>query len=308
MVKTMSKRLLSMNASDIRKTKGKDLLDAIRLSEGRIMAAETVCTMQPLLYDITNAELCASLSTDIVILNMFDVDAPAIQGLPEHKKEDAIKLLKKLTGRVIGINLEPTDEDANGEGWKMTKGRMATSENALKAYKLGVDMIVVTGNPGNHVSNEAIYKSIREIRKKLKDKIVIVSGKMHASGSIEEAGENIISEKDIDNFVEAGTDIVMLPAPGTIPGLSVQRIQELISYAHSKSALAMTAIGTSQEGADTGTIRTIALNCKMAGADIHHIGDSGYNGMAVPENITAYSIAIRGVRHTYRRMAISINR
>ena len=304
----MSKRLLSMNASDIRKTKGKDLLDAIRLSEGRIMAAETVCTMQPLLYDITNAELCASLSADIVILNMFDVDAPAIQGLPEHKKEDAIKLLKKLTGRVIGINLEPTDEDANGEGWKMTKGRMATSENALKAYKLGVDMIVVTGNPGNHVSNEAIYKSIREIRKKLKDKIVIVSGKMHASGSIEEAGENIISEKDIDNFVEAGTDIVMLPAPGTIPGLSVQRIQELISYAHSKGALAMTAIGTSQEGADTGTIRTIALNCKVAGADIHHIGDSGYNGMAVPENIMAYSIAIRGVRHTYRRMAISINR
>lgn len=308
MVKTMSKRLLSMNASDIRKTKGKDLLDAIRLSEGRIMAAETVCTMQPLLYDITNAELCASLSADIVILNMFDVDAPDIQGLPEHKKEDAIKLLKKLTGRVIGINLEPTDEDANGEGWKMTKGRMATSENALKAYKLGVDMIVVTGNPGNHVSNEAIYKSIREIRKKLKDKIVIVSGKMHASGSIEEAGENIISEKDIDNFVEAGTDIVMLPAPGTIPGLSIQRVQELISYAHSKSALAMTAIGTSQEGADTGTIRTIALNCKMAGADIHHIGDSGYNGMAVPENIMAYSIAIRGVRHTYRRMAISINR
>lgn len=100
----------------------------------------------------------------------------------------------------------------------------------------------------------------------------------------------------------------MLPAPGTIPGLSAQRIQQLISYIHSLGALAMTAIGTSQEGADTDTIRAIALNCKMAGADIHHIGDSGYNGMAVPENIMAYSIAIRGVRHTYRRMAISINR
>ena len=304
----MSDRLLSMNPSEIKTLKGKQLVEAIRLSEGRILAAETVSTMAPLLSDVTNAELCSALSADIIILNMFDVDDPLVLGLPEHKEEDTIKLLKKLTGRVIGVNLEPTDEDENGEGWKMTKGRVATAKNALKARELGADIVVVTGNPGNHVSNEAIYKSIKEIRDRLKDDIVIISGKMHASGSISEAGEKIISEKDIDNFVEAGTDIIMLPAPGTIPGLTVQRIQELISYAHSLGVLAMTAIGTSQEGADTDTIKTIALNCKMAGADIHHIGDSGYNGMAVPENIMAYSIAIRGVRHTYRRMAISINR
>ena len=304
----MSDRLLSMNPSEIKTLKGKQLVEAIRLSEGRILAAETVSTMAPLLSDVTNAELCSALSADIIILNMFDVDDPLVLGLPEHKEEDTIKLLKKLTGRVIGVNLEPTDEDENGEGWKMTKGRVATAENALKARELGADIVVVTGNPGNHVSNEAIYKSIKEIRDRLKDDIVIVSGKMHASGSISEAGENIISKEDIDNFVKAGTDIIMLPAPGTIPGLTVQRIQELISYAHSSGVLAMTAIGTSQEGADTDTIKTIALNCKMAGADIHHIGDSGYNGMAVPENIMAYSIAIRGVRHTYRRMAISINR
>ena len=304
----MSDRLLSMNPSEIETLKGKQLVEAIRLSEGRILAAETVSTMAPLLSDVTNAELCSALSADIIILNMFDVDDPLVLGLPEHKEEDTIKLLKKLTGRVIGVNLEPTGEDENGEGWKMTKGRVATAKNALKARELGADIVVVTGNPGNHVSNEAIYKSIKEIRDRLKDDIVIVSGKMHASGSIKEAGEKIISEKDIDDFVKAGTDIIMLPAPGTIPGLTVQRIQELISYAHSLGVLAMTAIGTSQEGADTDTIKTIALNCKMAGADIHHIGDSGYNGMAVPENIMAYSIAIRGVRHTYRRMAISINR
>ncbi|MBR3251663.1 MAG: haloacid dehalogenase-like hydrolase [Erysipelotrichaceae bacterium] len=304
----MSDRLLSMSSSQIAKLKGKKLIDAIRLSEGSIMAAETVSTMAPLLNDVSNAELCSALSADIIILNMFDVNKPFVQGLPEHKEEDTIKLLKKLTGRVIGINLEPTDENENGEGWTMTKGRVANAENALKAYKLGADIIVVTGNPGNHVSNEAIFRSIREIRKAVKNNVVIISGKMHASGSIDEAGENIISEKDIENFVKAGTDIIMLPAPGTIPGLSVERIQQLISYAHSLGVLAMTVIGTSQEGADTDTIKTIALNCKMAGADIHHIGDSGYNGMAVPENIMAYSIAIRGVRHTYRRMAISINR
>ena len=70
----------------------------------------------------------------------------------------------------------------------------------------------------------------------------------------------------------------------------------------------MTSIGTSQEGSNSETIRNIALNAKMAGADIHHIGDTGYVGVALPENIMAYSIAIRGVRHTYHRMASSPNR
>ena len=72
--------------------------------------------------------------------------------------------------------------------------------------------------------------------------------------------------------------------------------------------LTITAIGTSQEGADVETIKQIALMCKMTGTDIHHIGDAGYPGMAVPENIMAYSVAIRGVRHTYHRMAVSVNR
>ncbi len=77
---------------------------------------------------------------------------------------------------------------------------------------------------------------------------------------------------------------------------------------HELGALTLTAVGTSQEGSDTATIREIALMCKMAGADIHHIGDTGVPGMALPQNIMAYSIAIRGERHTYHKMAQSINR
>ena len=36
--------------------------------------------------------------------------------------------------------------------------------------------------------------------------------------------------------------------------------------------------------------------------------DTGVPGMALPQNIMAYSIAIRGERHTYHKMAQSINR
>ena len=54
--------------------------------------------------------------------------------------------------------------------------------------------------------------------------------------------------------------------------------------------------------------QTNAELASSMGTDIHHLGDTGYPGVAIPENIMAYSIAIRGVRHTYHRMASSINR
>ena len=108
--------------------------------------------------------------------------------------------------------------------------------------------------------------------------------------------------------IAGGADIILLPAPGTVPGITQEYAHRLIEVVHSRGRLALTAIGTSQEGADTDTIKRIALMCKMAGTDIHHLGDTGYFGMALPENIMAYSIAVRGVRHTYHRMACSIER
>ena len=120
--------------------------------------------------------------------------------------------------------------------------------------------------------------------------MILTAGKMHASGIISEAGEKILTEKDVEAFVDAGADVILLPAPGTVPGITMEYAGNLIRKAHEKGALAMTTIGTSQEGADEATVRQIALMCKMAGADIHHIGDSGYMGMALPENITAYSV------------------
>ena len=132
--------------------------------------------------------------------------------------------------------------------------------------------------------------------------------KMHAAGVLTEAAESILTEADIADFTAAGADIILLPAPGTVPGITMEYARTLISCAHRHGALTITAIGTSQEGADTDTIRRIALMCKMAGTDIHHIGDTGYTGMALAENIMAYSIAVRGIRHTYHRMAISVER
>lgn len=306
----MLKRLIDTTARELTSYNKAELLTAISDSEGRTLAAETIGTVTPMLVNITNAEFVASLGADLIMLNIFDVNDPIIQGLPQTSPEDTIREVKRLTGRMVAINLEPAViKDGQEESvWNLTTGRQATVENARKAADMGVDMIVLTGNPGVGVDNEAIIQSLSRLKEAVGDRVILTAGKMHASGIISEAGEKILTEKDVEAFVDAGADVILLPAPGTVPGITMEYAGNLIRKAHEKGALAMTTIGTSQEGADEATVRQIALMCKMAGADIHHIGDSGYMGMALPENITAYSVAIRGKRHTYRRMTMSLLR
>lgn len=309
----MQKRYLDCSASEIAKMNKKSLLEAIKASEGRLLVSETIGTIQPVLMNVTNAELAASQGADILLLNVFDVNNPVMQGLPEGiAPDDIIRTLKHLTGRAIGVNLEPVPAGFNNphqdKQWKISEGRLATIKNALKLKQMGADIIVLTGNPGNGVTNQEINQSLKELKAVVGEEIVLITGKMHAAGVLNASAEQLITEEDIHSFIKSGADIILLPAPGTVPGISSEFVQRMVSYCHSQRVMTMTAIGTSQEGADLQTIRQIALMCKMAGTDLHHIGDSGYNGIALPENILNYSIVIRGVRHTYSRIARSINR
>lgn len=307
------KRILDCQSSDFRSMSRQELLDAIAGSEGRTIACETIGSIMPMLGDITNAEFVSAMGADIILLNLFDVQKPCILGLPKTEPENVIRKLKELTGRPIGINLEPVEQvlssvDPEENMWAMTDGRKATLENAKIAVQMGVNFILLTGNPGIGVTNEAIEQTLRLYKKEFGDRLILAAGKMHASGILAEGAEKIITGEDIAAFAAAGADIILLPAPGTVPGITVEYIRGLVNYAHSLGCLTITAIGTSQEGADVNTIRQIALMCKMTGTDIHHLGDAGYGGMSLPENIQAYSIAVRGIRHTYRRMAGSVNR
>ena len=307
------KRILNCTASDFSVMGPRELLASMAGAEGRTVACETIGSLQPMLGDITNAEFAASMGADLLLLNLFDVQNPVINGLPPVPADQVIRKLKSLTGRPIGINLEPVEHSLESENpkenmWAITPGRKATLENGRKAADMGVDMILLTGNPGIGVSNKAIEDTLRVYKRDFGDRLILAAGKMHASGILTEAAENIITRADVEAFAAAGADLILLPAPGTVPGITTEYIRSLVSFAHSLGCLTITAIGTSQEGADTATIREIALQCKMTGTDIHHLGDAGYAGMALPENIITYSVAIRGVRHTYHRMAASINR
>lgn len=202
------KRLLSCTSSEMLKMDGQELKQAILASEGRTVMTETVVAIEPLLGDLTNAELAVSFGSDMVLLNCFDCNNPEIKGLPEC--DNPVEKLKEIVGRPIGCNLEPVDLEAElmEERRVISTGRQARKETYIKAH----------------------------------------------------------------------------------------------------GALSLSAIGTSQEGADEGTIREIALLNKRCGIDIQHIGDAGFCGIALPENIMTLSIAIRGKRHTYHKIASSINR
>lgn len=296
------KRLLSCTASEIRNMSPKELKQSILASEGRTILSENVVCIEPLLHGITNAELATAFGADLILLNGFDCNNQVIKGLP--KTDNPVELLKEYTGRPIGTNLEPIDLDAKmmEDILEISKGRIATEETFKIADTLGFDFICLTGNPQTGVTNKEIEKAILLARKHFRG--LIIAGKMHGAG----VDEPVVDLVAIEKFIDNGADIILMPAVGTVPGFQENELHEAVKMIKAKGALTMSTIGTSQESADPETIREFALSSKRAGVDIQHIGDAGFSGVALPENIMTMSITIRGKRHTYAKIAQSIKR
>jgi hypothetical protein len=310
----MAKRLLDANASDFIAMTPRQIVEGIRLSEGRIVAAEVNAVAPPLVDKVSNPELAASMGADLILLNFYDVTAPQVFGFPTENSSSDSKIfgrfpsgqgvtlnqVKSWIGRPVGLNLEPIE---NLEA-ATSSGRLATAENAWFAIEQGTDFIVITGNPHTGVTTEGICRSASAIRAAVGDKVVILAGKMHAAGT----SGAVMSADDINKLAQEGADGILLPAPATVPGITVEAGRALVDIAHQLNLLVMNTVGTSQEGASVSTIEQLALWSKMSGADIHHLGDAGTLGIAVPENIYAWSMALRGRRHTWHRMASSLKR
>ena len=298
----MGKRLLSCFTSDFNKMSGQDLKNAIKASEGRTVLSENVAGRRSVTGDVTNSELARAFGADLILLNGIDVYNPVIDALPES--DEPIKLVKKLTGRPIGLNLEPVDlkADMMEEIEIIPEGRICSEATLKKIEKMGFDFVCLTGNPGTGVTNSQIAEGIKLAKKHFSG--MVIAGKMHSAG-VDEPVANLDVVKD---FIESGADVIMLPAVGTVPGFTQGEMEKAVKYIKENGALSMSAIGTSQESSTRETIRQIAIMNKIAGVDIQHIGDAGYSGVANFENIMELSIAIRGVRHTVRMIAASNDR
>lgn len=298
----MVKRFISSNASEILSMTAPELKQSIKASEGRVILSENVAFKESYIGDVTNAEIARSFGADLILLNGIDIFQPFVAGL--DAKEDFVEELHRLVGRPIGINLEPVDSQAQmaGERLIINEGRQASLATIQRAEELGVDFICLTGNPGTGVTNQAIIDTIRVVKENFSG--LLIAGKMHASG----VDEPVADLEAIAQFIEAGVDIVLAPAVGSVPGFDEQDLKQIVRLAHQKGALAMSAIGTSQESADEDIVKQMAIRNKICGVDIQHIGDSGYGCLAPVENIFAMSKALRGQRHTISMISRSINR
>ena len=307
----MVKRLLSADTSEILQMDGRSLKQSIIASEGRTVVSENVCG-NPIGDGLTASEYAAAFGADLILLNGLDVFNPAIFGLypeqsiiptPRHDGE-SIHRLQKLVGRPIGVNLEPVDVNANMQETReeIPAGRTASRKSLQEAERLGFNFICLTGNPGTGVTNAQIAANVSVAKEVFSG--LIIAGKMHGAG----VNEPVITQKAAQAFLDAGADVLLIPAVGTVPGLSESTLAPIVALAHANNALVMSAIGTSQESSGARFIEDVAVRNKVLGVDMQHIGDAGWGVQSPIENIYALSKAIRGERHALQRMARSINR
>lgn len=299
----MKKRFISAQTSEIFAMTAAELKQSIKASEGRVICSENVAARESNVGEVTNSEIARAFGADLILLNGFDVFEPQVAGI-EAEAKDTIKVLRNFVGRPMGANLEPVDLTAEMAESReiISEGRQATDKTFIEAKKLGLDFVCLTGNPGTGVTNSAITRSISSAKTHFGG--LIIAGKMHGAG----VAEAVVDLDAIKDFIKAGADIILVPAVGTVPGFDVEELKVAVKLAHQEGALVMSAIGTSQESSDMDTIKQIAIQNKICGVDIQHIGDAGYSGIAPVENILAMSKAIRGNRHTIAMVAKSIRR
>lgn len=291
----MSARILDLDRAGLAALDGRGLTAAVAGAEGRTILAEVIPTRGPLVDGVDNLEVVAAMGADIVVLNLVDrllVDGgfglPCLGVLPD------LRALAGAVGRPIGVNLEPGD---------MPAARRATPEAARRMVDAGAVLLVLTANPGTGTTLADLARVTETLRAAVGDGPSIWAGKMHRAGTTEP-----ITPAALAALIAAGADGALLPLPGTVPGVTRDAATAACAAVHQAGGLIMGTIGTSQEGAHPATLVALALLAKEIGVDVHHLGDAGLAGAADPEVVYAYSVAVRGRRHTWRRMALGNRR
>lgn len=334
----MIKRLLNCSPREMMALTSRELFEAIKMSEGRTVIALARLRGPNLVQYVSGPEMCAAFGADIVRFNGYNPREPIFPGLPSKEKGErsvyrdvqitlgkgwTAREVKELIGRPIATHLvvppsiygaekidtgtaSETEDENNVAG-----GTCVTEENIRLVVQQGFDILAITGHGA---SQEDKLKAIRKIKEIAKDKLLIEAGVAHGPGLIyaKDAPMNlreIFTPDMAAEMVEAGADIIQYPAVGSLPGFTPEYCGKIIDAVHEAGALAMAGIHNSQEGADIETVKRIAIDNKIIGSDMYTIGDAALNeNMADPRVIMALCIAVKGMRHTYRRMSESVLR
>ncbi|MCT4703487.1 hypothetical protein MUA02_16650 [Enterobacteriaceae bacterium H20N1] len=282
------KRILNCCTSDFNAQPGaEELFAAMKASEGRTLLAEVAADTVPLYPDVTNAELVSAFGADLILLKGYNTEAHSVAGAPG---EGGYKHIKLLTGRLVGVSLEVV-------GNPDIENPRCLTQKTLERVR-DADFLCLTGYDKPDVDKQTMLEAIKLAQAYFPGFLMVA--KFYAKGLAEAA--------EYAEYISAGAHAAVIPAPGSCPGSREEVVSRAVDAVHRAGGLAMTTISSSQEGADPETVKLIGLASKRCGSDVHNFGDAGCAGIAAPEAIQALSIAIRGKRHTYVRMASSILR
>jgi len=303
----MSKRLMACTPQDLLSLSPEDLFEALKGSEGRCVYACARCKGPNLVQGVTNAEVCAAMGADLVKLCYYDPYDPYFPGLPSKDAKDdepyanvqlplgkgwTAREIRSLIGRPVAVEMFV---------------EQASEERMDKMISEGFDIICIYG----FEQEEDFLPKISMLAEKCKGKALVEAGILHGPRlkKVPVHMKNLQTAEFAAKAVKAGANLFQVPAVGTLPGFNETYVTELIEAIHEAGGLAITGIHSSLEGSKVDLIHRIAIDNKICGADIQMIGDAGINeNMADPELIMELSIAMKGKRHTFRRMCVSLNR
>ena len=285
-------RILDLDRAGLVALRGAALDASIRAAEGRTVVAE-VFADDGIVDGVHSAEVMAAHGADVIILNFveraWDGDGPWRFAGPGWTLPDLASFAQRV-GRPIAINLEPGDVPSQ---------RRATVEGARRLLDAGAAALVLTANPWTDSDYASIVRVTAELRAGLGAGVALWSGKMHGAG-VHELPTPAVTRA----LAEAGATGVLIPMPGTVPGITIEIAHAATLAAQEAGAFVLGTIGTSQEGSQPEVGRAFALAGKQAGFDAFHVGDSFTYGSGDPDLLREISLTIRGRRHTWRRMAL----
>lgn len=278
-------RILNCRTRDFAKpAAASELVQAIVASEGRVIMAEVAAGASPLYGEVTNGELLCAFGCDLLLVKGMNCRTQAIQGC------ENLAHFKALTGRLIGVSMEVLADPSLDDPRACNLSNLALLQEA--------DFYCLTAYDKPGVTAERVIDALRQIRA-MTDKMILVA-KFYASGLAE--------PQEYARYVLEGADGVMIPAPASCRGASEEKVACALAAVQAVGGVGITTLSSSQEGADEETVRQIALASKRCGADMYNFGDAGVAGMADPQALYAFSMAVRGRRHTWVRMAASLAR
>ncbi len=302
----MTKRILDATASDFLSMNADQLAQSIRETEGRTISAEVICTYEPPVEGVTHAELAAAFGADIITLDHYDPDQPLIRGLPPSmaSQSDILLQLKRMIGRPIAVNMAVTLQKEGG--WLYT--RRYSPQRLEKLAQQGADIVFLYGDSATGQSAAEVAAAARDARKRYGSQLMLVGvPDVYFPAPVNKETRQQYKTAH-EQILEAGAQSIGLVMPGSKQSWRVEDTAELVDHIHQLNGLVWLILTGSVEGSPLENIQQMALQAKMIGGDVYRLDEAGLAGMPLPENILEFSLTIRGKRHTYRRLALSILR